>query len=339
MNIRKIAELAGVSIATVSRVINNPEKVLPQTRELVMEVMQRHDYQVNRTIQDRLAKTSKSIAIVTDENNHNFLQTIKGIDQIAEHHNYVVSVHYLADTDKRRTLQLQTILQQNHDGLIMATGLSSDWVSRIRAAKMPLVSTWQVESDQLDYCVINQLDLGRRSFDYLRTMGQFPIYLLGSDFSGKNKAILDGFELAHNSHETFYKDRVLNQADWSEEDWIEQVGDRMQQPGKKAFICLNESDVYLIYRLSDSLKLTIPHDVALVYTDYHPFADYFRPGLTTFEQPWKQLGVLTGRLIFDLIDQRMLEEETSEAQQIALQPLLRIRGSCGSNKTIHLTFE
>lgn len=47
MNIRKVAEMAGVSVATISRVLNHPEQVLPETRERVLAVMREQDYTPN----------------------------------------------------------------------------------------------------------------------------------------------------------------------------------------------------------------------------------------------------------------------------------------------------
>ena len=67
INIRELAKLAGVSIATVSRVINNPQLVQPDTREQVLEVMRRVNYTPAWTVESRLSSRSRLIAFLFSE--------------------------------------------------------------------------------------------------------------------------------------------------------------------------------------------------------------------------------------------------------------------------------
>ena len=91
INIRELASLAGVSIATVSRVINNPQLVQPDTREHVLEVMRRVNYAPAWTVESRLSSRSRLIAFLFSEADYYFYSDIRsGLESIAGLRGYTV---------------------------------------------------------------------------------------------------------------------------------------------------------------------------------------------------------------------------------------------------------
>ncbi len=87
LGIREIAKIAGVSVATVSRVINTPDKTAPATREKVRAVIERYQYVPNLTARDMYGKDSNSFALfVYDLENPFFISLIKELHKIALQH-------------------------------------------------------------------------------------------------------------------------------------------------------------------------------------------------------------------------------------------------------------
>ena len=121
INIRELANLAGVSIATVSRVINNPQLVQPDTREHVLEVMRQVNYSPAWTVESRLSSRSRLIAFLFSEADYYFYSDIRsGLESIAGLRGYTVLYCPIALEPQRRSQQLRTIFEQKLDGAIWA---------------------------------------------------------------------------------------------------------------------------------------------------------------------------------------------------------------------------
>ena len=91
MNIRKVAEMAGVSVATISRVLNHPEQVLPETRDHVLAVMKEQNYTPNWFARGLNLGITKTIALLVPEIESETQQRIiSGIETVARNKGYAV---------------------------------------------------------------------------------------------------------------------------------------------------------------------------------------------------------------------------------------------------------
>ena len=126
MNIREIAKLAGVSVATVSRVINNADNVSPTTRDHVRKVMEEHNYIPSATARDlSLQRTKVVAAVVPDLKNPFFYGLIEGITRVAEKNGYQVLIFNTNEDPEREYKVLETIRERNVAGiLISAAGVT-----------------------------------------------------------------------------------------------------------------------------------------------------------------------------------------------------------------------
>ena len=93
IGIRDIAKLAGVSTATVSRVINNPEMTSEKVRKKVQKVIEEYNYIPNQPVKKIFSKTSNTIAVfIYDMENPFFISLIKELNQICLEHNYMLLI-------------------------------------------------------------------------------------------------------------------------------------------------------------------------------------------------------------------------------------------------------
>ncbi len=132
-NIKEIARLAGVSVATVSRVINNFDYVKPETRERVQKVMQEHNYIPSATARDLSFQRSEVVAVVVpDLKNPFFYGLIEGITRVAEKQHYQVLIFNTNEDAEKEYNILRAIRERNVAGiLITAAGVRDERTGRI----------------------------------------------------------------------------------------------------------------------------------------------------------------------------------------------------------------
>ena len=128
MNIKEIARLADVSVATVSRVINNSEKVKSATREKVQAVMQAHNYIPSATARDLSFQRSEVVAvIVPDLKNPFFYGLIEGITKVAEKNRFQVLIFNTSEDAEKEYRVLTAVRERNVAGiLITAAGVRDE---------------------------------------------------------------------------------------------------------------------------------------------------------------------------------------------------------------------
>ena len=133
MNIRVVAKLAGVSVATVSRVINNSDKVRPGTRERVQQVMQEHNFIPSATARDLSFQRSNVVAaVVPDLKNPFFYGLIEGITRVAEKSHYQVLIFNTGENPDKEYEVLAAIRERNVAGiLITAAGVKDGRTGKI----------------------------------------------------------------------------------------------------------------------------------------------------------------------------------------------------------------
>lgn len=133
MNIREVAKLAGVSVATVSRVINNSDKVKPLTREHVQQVMQEYNFIPSATARDLSFQRSRVVAVVVpDLKNPFFYGLIDGITKVAEKNGHQVLIFNTNENPDKEYSALTAIRERNVAGiLITAAGVKDEKTGRI----------------------------------------------------------------------------------------------------------------------------------------------------------------------------------------------------------------
>jgi len=123
MGIRDIAEMAGVSTATVSRVLNNPDSTSAKMRKKVMEVVKEYDYVPNQSAKAIFTGSSDSIALFVDDMaNPFFTSFIKNLNAIAIEHNYTLLICDVENNEEIERRFLQYCKGSRTSGIIMTSG-------------------------------------------------------------------------------------------------------------------------------------------------------------------------------------------------------------------------
>ena len=127
IGIRDIAKLAGVSTATVSRVINNPEMTSEKVRKKVQKVIEEYNYIPNQPVKKIFSKTSNTIAVfIYDMENPFFISLIKELNQICLEHNYMLLICDTGSSPELEKKYLYFCLANRCAGIILTEGVDSD---------------------------------------------------------------------------------------------------------------------------------------------------------------------------------------------------------------------
>ena len=343
INIRELASLAGVSIATVSRVINSPQLVQPDTREHVLEVMRRVNYAPAWTVESRLSGRSRLIAFLFSEKDYYFYSSIRdGLESIVGLRGYTVLYCPIEAEPQRRSQQLKTIFEQKLDGAIWALrDFHPEDIRMIDERQVPLVLARKYDSapaDRYNCCYINFAEASYRMTRHLLEMGHRRIGLMFENVSQQfMNSFCQGWERALREEQApIEDDLLLNAPNTMQGGYTKAVEllERGEMP--EAVFCASDEQAFGVLKAAHEKGVPVPERLAVAGFTDSPMSNLCDPELTTIDLPIYRLGIIAARMLFDVIEDTGSEVTPGE---VVLQPKLRIRRSCGNEKPINVLFE
>lgn len=340
MTIREIAKEAGVSVATISRVLNHPEVVQADTRDRVLEIMRRHNYTPNWFARGLNFGKTRTIALfVPDIESEKYQMVMSGAETVALNKGYSLFICGTRHDAKIEGDYLDMVLQRKVDGIILAgPKLSEKRYEQLAGNCVPLVLVG-VQQGNLGYdsCCVNYKDGVHNLATHLIRMGYRSIDLLLNDMLPEESAMIyEGFsqavaELGESVESRRFEVDLGLQGGYF-------FAQRMIQSGHlpRAVITYNDQQAFGIIKSAQASGIKIPDDLALAALSDSTAASLVSPALTTLELPNKKLGMVAARMLIDRIEGTFSEEA---GQEIILQPRLKIRHSCGNTKFIYEIFE
>ncbi|MDU5837789.1 LacI family DNA-binding transcriptional regulator [Pantoea septica] len=300
MSIQKIAKLAGVSVATVSRVINNSDSVKEINRDKVLKAIEASNYQPNLLARQlRTARSSMVLVLVSDISNPFCAEIVKGIEEQAEQNGYrILLCNSGADINRSRS-SLQLLAGKMVEGVITMDAFTRLPELTQLIGDMPWVQCAEYADAGDISCVgINDTDAARQLVAHLADGGRRHIALINHDLSYKYA------QLRQQGYQQELESRDLR---WQA---IGYASDLSFSAGKQAMQALLRRDTRpdAVFAVSDTLAagamsaiesagLRIPQDIAVAGFDGSELAEIVTPALTTVAQPSHEIG----RTAFDLL--------------------------------------
>jgi len=328
--IKEIAQKANVSIATVSRALNNDPKVTEETRKRILAVSKGLNYEPNILARNFVKKKSNLLGLILpDITDEFFTEIIQGVDEITFKHGYftiVVSSH------KNRTLA-DSITTFSKNGLvggiiILLSSMTKELKTQLKHIKIPFVLiSGAVFKMGFDSVVIDNYQGAFNSTEYLINKKGFTriAHITGpkdnDDANLRKKGFLDA---CNKNGVKVHKSHIL-EGDFSQEAGYKNFI-RLFELSKKpqAIFAANDMMALGCFDAAKFLNLKIPEDVAVIGFDDIFVAQYLNPGLTTVRVQIEEVGRQAANLLINKLNREIKKIH----QTIKVSANLIERGSC-----------
>ncbi|MFP5111660.1 LacI family DNA-binding transcriptional regulator [Bacillaceae bacterium C204] len=322
VTIYDVAEKAGVSIATVSRVINEHPSVKNETKKKVFEVIHRLNYQYNSAAATLATGKTNTVALITPNNSNPFYSEVaEGIYQEALNKGINVFTYNMPlDQDK----DIPFLNQRLVDG-ILAMDISIHQVEKLRNQVSNLVLIGNDMLDGKTNCVITDNFAGiQLAMNHLVQSGHKKIAFISEPPNYNDiKARIRAYQALMFEHECSKYCEVLIAEGSGIKDG-EKMAANLIKSGIKNTAYVVSNDMIAI-GLKKSLKATglqIPADISIIGFDGSWISTVVEPPLTTVKQPMHELGEAGLSLLLDIIKQ-----EHSSPRKIVLNPSFQLGGT------------
>ena len=337
ITIKDIAEKAGVSTCTVSRVLNSSgKKVSEATRQRVLAAAQKLDYRPNLMARGLVQRRTWQIGLVINSLQHPLMsQMIEGVHMAALELGYSIISCATGGEKKREAEYLDDLHTRGIDGLVWLPPSQVNLeVAQRLGKKVHIIQGFRkIEGLEAPYIILDNIRGGFKATQHLIKLGHKRIVHLyaGGGEEGEERRL--GYEQALGQAGIRVDPQLVIPTGFG---WS--FGYRVALQMKRRGLLSGSNPVTGCFACGDhtawgaiqgfrSLGLRVPDDIAVVGFDGLPFCDDMEIALTTIAQP----GVEIGRLIV-LYLHRMIEKKGEGVNSLIIDPELIIRASCGADR-------
>lgn len=332
MTINDIANKAGVSLATVSRVLNNSGYVSNDTRKKVMEAVEQLGYIPNGIERSFSKNEASSIAIlVPDITNSYFGEIIKGISEVAEEKDLNVILFNTDDNLNKELRALKTLKTQKIKGIIMTPGFggndfNSEYLNMLETPEVPLV----LVAASIKYSKFNGVfvDNIKGAFDaanYFIKEGHTNIGIITGNLNSEpamNRLIGYKKALAYNNIE--FKEEFVFEGDYKMSTSYEITKEILKYENRPTALLISSNMMTLgcIKAVLDFNK-KIPEDLAIIGFDKMEMLDLLGLGISYVDDSPEELGRIAITTLLEVIERK----NSKEIKEITISPKLILKGS------------
>ncbi len=322
VTIRDVAAQAGVSHQTVSRVLNESEHVLPETRERVLNAMRALGYRPNAIARSLAAGQSHLLGCIAQNlTDYTFACIIEGAERYAREFGYYLLSASAEDETSFKQLIEQLVRSGRIDGL-MVTQPYLDQRFQYLPGEIPVVVVGaRARESGLCSVMVDNAGGTRQALEHLLALGHRQIAMITGPCV--EDCVLDRNEAYQNllkTTEIGSDPRYRYEGDWSASSGYAAVKDWLAQglPFTAIFAQNDRMAIGAIHALHEQGK-RVPEDVSVVGFDDMPLSAYFDPPLTTVRQDFHALGREAARLLLQALENEACSVEVSVPTELVVR--------------------
>lgn len=305
-NIKDVAVRAGVSVTTVSRVLNNRGYIGKDTRKKVEDAMAELNYYPNQ-IARSLQKSQSYILgmIVPDSNNPFFSEIIKYVEVYATEQNYKILLCNSLDEPEKEANYINMLRQNRVDGIIMCSHTLD--VEAYKQLNFPIVTFDRIISNQFPYVASDNYRGGEIATEHLidsgckrllHISGPLKLNLLPNRRADAFALTCMKRQIPHKVIEGTYHNLSFQHA---KKFIVKEILDLL--PHYDGVFCSSDLLAYALYLTATENGIKVPEELKIVGYDYHSFTKMLQtPRLTTIAQPVNRLGKVLSSTIINMIE-------------------------------------
>jgi DNA-binding LacI/PurR family transcriptional regulator len=331
VTMRQIAERAGVSIGTVSHVINETATVRPKLRERVIEAIRSMGYQPSALAQGlRKNRTNMLGMVIPDITNPFFPGVVRGVEDVAYKRSFRV-ILCNADNDPSKEESYVRELRSYHiAGLLIIPAVGADIAGHLRAyasASVPVVCIDRVPDGwKGDAVLVANAEGAYLATRHLIQMGHKHLAVIAGPLGLTNAAErLKGFTRALNEARIEIEPEFVQEARFDTASGYQAALRLLRMlPRPTAIFACNDLMAFGVLQAARELSLRCPEDLSIAGFDSLEFTKLTDPSLTSVYQPGYQLGATAARLLLQRVDGMR-----SAPERVLLPTELKKRDSVG----------
>nr|WP_305182846.1 LacI family DNA-binding transcriptional regulator [uncultured Schaedlerella sp.] len=321
--LKEVAEMAGVSVSTVSYVLNGKKKVRPETLKRIEDAIDTLDYCPNLLASSLKTNRSKTIGVVaSDITNLFFVDVLKNMEEELTRNGYCMILCNADNNAEKEKKSLRRLLSRNIDGLILIGTGDSD-LSGYRNINLPLVCLDRVADEEFFTIRVDHVLGGCLATKYLLNKGYRKILYIGNSQYAFFRDRFQGYRQSMNEYGLSGNIKAMDLHTLKSEEAFQETKALLQKEGTFDAV-FGGIDYFAIGALKALLShgISVPEQVGVIgYDDIAP-AKFTWPELTTIAQPKAEMGKNAVQYLLSMIQGEQVKE-----RELVLKPYIIERES------------
>lgn len=297
-----VAREAGVSVATVSRTMNDHPQVNEELAQRVRAAAEKLGYQPNRAARSLRRRSSDLIAlIISDVSNPFFTAITRGVEDVAQRSGYSVLLCNADEDSSKESRYLRVAEQEQVAGVILSPHMVGSDVSRLKAANIPLVVIDRPLNEAVDSVMVHSREGAAAATSQLLDSGWLrPACITGPKEATTALERLEGFLDSIRFHGNL--DEIFVHAPFRQHGGASATATLMDSENPPDALLVANAQMAL--GVLDELKrrgLVIGQDIGVITFDDAPWAPFIDPPMSVVAQPAYDMGVQSAELLMERI--------------------------------------
>ncbi|MGE5550477.1 MAG: LacI family DNA-binding transcriptional regulator [Bacteroidota bacterium] len=325
--ISDVARAAGVSVATVSRVLNQSDKVRPETKERVVQAIERLQYTPDASAKALRSRRTNLIGVVIpDVSSIYYLELLKGIENTAIESNYNLIICDAQNSPQRENEYMRMLSERRLDGFIIVnTLLPAEQIGRLAKQGFPLVLIGrELPGGHVSSIMVSNLHGACEAVAHLIRHGHKRIAYLRGMLHPDDEERFAAYRQTLTEHGLTFDPQLVERGNFTEEGGARAVQKLLQRAEFTALFAGNDEMAIGAMEKAKQMGLQVPGDLAIVGFDNIRLARHVSPGLTTADMPKYQLGATAAKKLLEA-----LSDDHIAYEKVVFRTELVIRQSCG----------
>lgn len=336
--IKEIAKKCGVSVATVSNILNGKPGASEATRELVLKTAEKMEYMPSYVAKSLKTRNTRSIGVIAEDMTiFSIPDIIDGITEYCEKVDYKILLtnlrlykkyndrYYHRDDYYGMVKQeIKKFVAMQTEGIIYVTAHERVLHCIPEDLPIPAVMAYgYTESKKIPSVVVDDQDGTYELISHLIKNGHEKIGVI----SGKQDSLhaqgrLLGYQKALRDNQLIYDPELICYGDWTRESgyqWVE----KLLNQNVSAIFCMNDLMAGGVYDRADELGIRIPQELSVVGYDNRELSSYYKPPLTTVELPLHDIGYRAAEVMMELLTGKTKAGTRELIYQVPCNQLIR----------------
>ena len=326
--IRDVARRAGVSVATVSRVLNKNPRVKPHLRARVERAIRELNYQPSALARGMRSQTAQVLGLIVPDIQDPFFPSLaRAIEDTAHESRYSLLLCNSDEDPDKELRYVEVMLTQRVAGLILIPA-SADLCEALQQSNMPLVCAVRpLPACQVDTVLLDNELGGRLAMEHLIALGHRRIGLIiGFRDGSVSQERFDGYRAALAAAQVPFDPELVRYGGLAELGGYEGTSELLtrERPPTALLVTNYHLTIGVLQAIQDA-GIRMPHDLSLVSFADMPGISAFKPSLTVVRQPIYEMG----REAANLLLRHIKKEAPQSPMLVRLAPELVVRESTG----------